>query len=130
MRGFGVAGDRTGQHSQGIRWPYGPCGLITPFNFPLEITGLQLMGGLLAGNKLLVKGDSRVALVAEQLVRDLLDCGLDPHSIELVHADKTHSGMLMEELKDVLRAVQFTGSSRVAQILIKTFNGKVRMEDR
>ena len=130
MRSFGVAGDRNGQHSKGIRWPYGPCGLITPFNFPLEITGLQLMGGLMAGNKIMLKGDSRVSIVAQQLVSDLLQCGLDPESLELVHADKTNAGLLMDEMTNVLRAVQFTGSSRVAEMLMKTFNGKVRIEDR
>ena len=130
MKSFGVAGDRHGQHSKGVRWPYGPSGLITPFNFPLEITGLQLMGGIMAGNKVLVKGDSRVSMVAQQIVSDLLECGLDPECIELVHADKDNSGKLMNELRDTLRVVQFTGSSRVAEMLMETFRGKVKIEDR
>jgi delta 1-pyrroline-5-carboxylate dehydrogenase len=88
------------------------------------------MGGLLSGNKIMVKGDSRVSIVTEQLVSDLLECGLDPHSIELVHADKENAGLLMQEMKSVLRAVQFTGSSRVAELLMETFSGKVRIEDR
>lgn len=130
MKSFGVAGDRTGQHSKGVRWPYGPVGLITPFNFPIEITGLQLMGGIMAGNKVLVKADSRVAIVARQLISDLLECGLDPHCVELVHADKHNAGLLMNDLKDVLRMVQFTGSSKVAESLMETFRGKMRIEDR
>ena len=130
MKSFGVAGDREGQHSKGIRWPYGPTGLVTPFNFPLEILGLQSMGSLMAGNKLMMKGDLRVSLVTQQLVSDLLECGLDPMSLELAHADKDNSGLLMQELSDVLRVVQFTGSSRVAEILLKTYNGKVKIEDR
>ena len=42
-RSFSVPGDHTGQQSQGMRWPYGPVALITPFNFPLEIPGLQVL---------------------------------------------------------------------------------------
>jgi len=46
-----VPGDHEGQVSSGHRWPYGPVALITPFNFPLEIPLLQLMGALYMGNK-------------------------------------------------------------------------------
>ena len=84
----------------------------------------------MAGNKVLVKGDSRVSMVAQQIVSDLLECGLDPECIELVHADKDNSGKLMNELRDTLRVVQFTGSSRVAEMLMETFRGKVKIEDR
>jgi hypothetical protein len=49
-----------GQTSHGMRWPYGPVALITPFNFPLEIPALQLMGALFMGNKPLVHVDHRV----------------------------------------------------------------------
>jgi hypothetical protein len=49
-----------GQTSHGLRWPYGPVALITPFNFPLEIPALQLMGALFMGNKPLVHVDHRV----------------------------------------------------------------------
>ena len=42
-RSFGVPGDHAGQVSQGYRWPFGPVGLITPFNFPLEIPALQVL---------------------------------------------------------------------------------------
>jgi hypothetical protein len=56
-----VPGDHPGQTSNGLRWPYGPVALITPFNFPLEIPALQLMGALFMGNKPLVHVDHRVS---------------------------------------------------------------------
>lgn len=34
--------------------------IITPFNFPLEIPVLQLMGALYMGNKPILKVDSKV----------------------------------------------------------------------
>ena len=47
----------------------GPVVLITPFNFPIEIPILQLMGALYMGNKVLLKVDSKVSLVMEQALR-------------------------------------------------------------
>ncbi|WZZ37243.1 hypothetical protein YC2023_020644 [Brassica napus] len=54
-RSFAVPGNHHGQQSHGYRWPYGPVTIITPFNFPLEIPLLQLMGALYVGNKPLLK---------------------------------------------------------------------------
>ena len=48
-----------GQTSNGLRWPYGPVAVITPFNFPLEIPALQLMGALYMGNKPLLHVDQK-----------------------------------------------------------------------
>ncbi|KAM3567986.1 hypothetical protein VYU27_009880, partial [Nannochloropsis oceanica] len=50
-RSFGVPGDHTGQVSNGYRFPYGPVAIVSPFNFPLEIPLLQIMGALFMGNK-------------------------------------------------------------------------------
>lgn len=66
-RGFSVPGDRYGQQTNGYRWPYGPVVIIAPFNFPLEIPIMQMMGALFMGNKVLLKCDSKVAVVMEQV---------------------------------------------------------------
>lgn len=54
-RGFVQPGDHFGQRSIGVRWPFGPTICISPFNFPLEIPVLQMLGGVFMGNKVLVK---------------------------------------------------------------------------
>jgi 1-pyrroline-5-carboxylate dehydrogenase len=64
-RGFSNPGDRTGQESRGYRWPFGPVVVVAPFNFPLEIPALQVMGALFMGNRPLVKIDSKVSIVFE-----------------------------------------------------------------
>lgn len=51
--------------SNGFRFPYGPVSIIAPFNFPYEIPILQTIGALVAGNKVLLKVDSKVSLVME-----------------------------------------------------------------
>ena len=65
-RGFTVPGDRIGQQSQGYRWPYGPVAVISPFNFPLEIPVLQMMGALFMGNMVTIKPDPKVDLCVDQ----------------------------------------------------------------
>lgn len=59
---FGVSGDHAGQYSVGHRWPYGSVAIITPFNFPLEIPVLQLMGALFMGNKAVLKPSEQVSV--------------------------------------------------------------------
>lgn len=60
-----IPGDHTGQFSTGYRWPLGPVGVITPFNFPIEIPVLQFMGALFMGNKPIVKPDTRCSFPLE-----------------------------------------------------------------
>jgi len=128
-RGFSNPGDRTGQESRGYRWPYGPVVVVTPFNFPLEIPALQVMGALFMGNRPLVKIDSKVSIVFEQFLRMLVRCGLPADTIDLLHCRGETMGKLISEASDVIRLVQFTGSSEVAERVAATVNGAVRLED-
>jgi 1-pyrroline-5-carboxylate dehydrogenase len=128
-RGFSHPGDHLGQESRGYRWPYGPVAVIAPFNFPLEIPALQVMGALFMGNKPLVKVDSKVSVVFEQFLRLLIHCGLPAGDTDLVHCRGSRMGKLLEGARDVIRMVQFTGSRTVAERIAAQFNGMVRLED-
>jgi len=128
-RGFSNPGDRTGQESRGYRWPYGPVVVVAPFNFPLEIPALQVMGALFMGNRPLVKIDSKVSIVFEQFLRFLIHCGLPASDIDMVHCRGENMGKLISEARDTIRLVQFTGSSEVAERVAATVNGAVRIED-
>jgi len=128
-RGFSNPGDRPGQESRGYRWPWGPVCVIAPFNFPLEIPALQVMGALFMGNRPLVKVDSRVSVVFEQFLRLLIDAGLAPEDVDLIHCRGETMGQLLEQAVADLRMVQFTGSSSVAERIAATYHGRVRLED-
>ena len=128
-RGFSNPGDRTGQESRGYRWPYGPVAIIAPFNFPLEIPALQLMGALFMGNRPLIKPEVKVGVVLEQFVRLLIHCGLSPDDLDVLHCPGKTMGALLETAKDDVRLVQFTGSDHVAELISRTVNGAVRIED-
>ena len=90
-RSFAVPGDHPGQMSSGYRWPYGPVVIIAPFNFPLEIPTLQLLGALYMGNKVLLKAESKVSVVMEQLLLLLQECGLPLTDVDFINC----SGMRM-----------------------------------
>jgi 1-pyrroline-5-carboxylate dehydrogenase len=126
-KSFGVPGDHYGQMSVGHRWPYGPVALVTPFNFPLEIPVLQLMGSLFMGNKPVLKPSEQVSFVMEQFLRLLIDCGMDPSDVDFLNC----KGPVAQELITgvPVRVTQFTGSSRVAEMLLKATGGKVKIED-
>lgn len=101
---------------------------ISPFNFPLEIPVLQLMGALITGNKITVKVDSRVSLVIEQFVRLLIECGLPPSDLDLIHSNGINTEKFIRMTPEI-RMLQFTGSSTVAERLSQITNGKIKIED-
>ncbi|GAU32814.1 hypothetical protein TSUD_208820 [Trifolium subterraneum] len=126
-RSFAVPGNHLGQQSHGFRWPYGPVAIITPFNFPLEIPVLQLMGALYMGNKPVLKVDSKVSIVMEQMLRLLHACGLPVEDVDFINCDgKTMNKLLLEANP---RMTLFTGSSRVAEKLAVDLKGRVKLED-
>ncbi|KAH7686533.1 L-glutamate gamma-semialdehyde dehydrogenase protein [Dioscorea alata] len=126
-RSFAVPGNHLGQQSHGYRWPYGPVAIVTPFNFPLEIPLLQLMGALYMGNKPILKVDSKVSIVMEQMLRLLHECGLPKEDADFINTD----GITMNRflLKANPQMTLFTGSSRVAEKLAADLKGRVKLED-
>lgn len=126
-KSFGVSGDHYGQMSTGHRWPFGPVAIVTPFNFPLEIPVLQLMGALFMGNKPVLKPSEQVSIVMEQFLRLLHACGMDPSDVDFLNC----RGPVAQEviIQMPVRLTQFTGSSTVGELLASATHGKVRLED-
>jgi 1-pyrroline-5-carboxylate dehydrogenase len=126
-RGFHVSGDHLGQQSQGYRFPFGACVIVSPFNFPLEIPVLQLMGALFMGNHVTIKAASTVSMVMEEWLRLMLECGMPPEDVNLIHC----SGGVVSSLiaQGEPRMTQFTGSSTVAEELAILTRGKIKIED-
>ena len=123
----GSPGDHDGQSCTSYRWPYGPVLIISPFNFPLEIPVLQLMGALYMGNKPTVKAAEKVSVVMEQFLRLLHHCGLPPRDVDLLNCEGKVASQLLKDAP--IRVTQFTGSSRVGELLSAQTRGKVKIED-
>ena len=67
------------------RRPIGVVGLITPFNFPLAIPTWKMFPALLCGNSVIIKPSEDVPHTVHLLVEILLEAGLPPEVVQLVH---------------------------------------------
>jgi aldehyde dehydrogenase (NAD+) len=92
-----------------VRRPIGICGLIMPFNFPLAIPTWKAFPALLCGNSVILKPSEDVPHTATLLVEILLEAGLPPEVIQLVHGGGEVGAALVEH-PDV-PVISFTGST-------------------
>ena len=68
-----------------FRRPIGVAGIITPFNFPLAIPTWKMFPALLCGNACIFKPAEDVPHTGHVLVEIMLEAGLPPEVIQLVH---------------------------------------------
>ncbi|HYT05475.1 MAG TPA: aldehyde dehydrogenase family protein [Gemmatimonadales bacterium] len=98
-----------------FRRPIGVAGLITPFNFPLAIPTWKMFPALLCGNAVIFKPAEDVPHTAHLLVEILLEAGLPPDVVQLVHGEGSVGKALVEH-PDV-PVVSFTGSTETGAII-------------
>jgi aldehyde dehydrogenase (NAD+) len=99
-----------------FRRPIGVAGLITPFNFPLAIPTWKTFPALLCGNAVILKPAEDVPHTAHLLVEVLLEAGLPPEVIQLVHGQGSVIGRALVEHPDV-PVISFTGSTETGSII-------------
>jgi alpha-ketoglutaric semialdehyde dehydrogenase len=92
------------------RRPIGVAGLITPFNFPLAIPTWKSFPALLCGNAVIFKPAEDVPHTAHLLVEVLLEAGLPPEVLQLVHGQGSVVGRALVDHPDV-HLISFTGST-------------------
>jgi len=99
-----------------FRRPIGVAGLITPFNFPLAIPTWKMFPALLCGNAVIFKPAEDVPHTAHLLVELLLEAGLPPEVVQLLHGEGAVVGRAMVEHPDV-PVISFTGSTETGAII-------------
>src|SRR6266496_31932 len=99
-----------------FRRPIGVTGLITPFNFPLAIPTWKMFPALLCGNTVIFKPAEDVPHSAHLLVEVLIDAGLPPEVVQLVHGQGSVVGRAMVEHPGV-PVISFTGSTDTGAVL-------------
>ena len=97
-----------------VRAPLGVVAAITPWNFPLAIPTWKLAPALVAGNAVVFKPAEDSPLMAVRLVEVLLEAGLPPGVVNLVHGHWEEAGAPLIRHPDVA-LVSFTGSSEVGR---------------
>ncbi|MCD6727730.1 MAG: aldehyde dehydrogenase family protein [Solirubrobacteraceae bacterium] len=92
--------------------PLGVVGLLTPWNFPLNIPNWKIASALLHGNTAVLKASDLTARCAEELVRCYQDAGLPDGVLNFVTGSGSVVGTAIVEHPEVA-AVSFTGSTAV-----------------
>jgi len=83
--GHTVPSELRNKWAMSFRRPIGIAGLICPFNFPLAIPTWKMFPALLCGNSVIFKPAEDVPHTGTLLVEILLEAGLPPEVIQLVH---------------------------------------------
>lgn len=98
------------------RRPIGVAGIITPFNFPLAIPTWKTFPALLCGNAVIFKPAEDVPHTGHLLVEVLLEAGLPPEVVQLVHGQGSVVGKAVIEHPDV-PVISFTGSTETGSLI-------------
>lgn len=102
-----------------FRRPIGVFGIITPFNFPVAVPSWKIFPALLCGNSIIYKPSEDVPHSAHRFVEILLESGLPPECVQLVHGRGETIGQAIVEHPGV-PGLSFTGStgtgSRIGEI--------------
>ncbi len=109
MFGHTVPSELKNKWAMSFRRPIGVAGIITPFNFPLAIPTWKMFPALVCGNSCVFKPAEDVPITGHLFVEILLEAGLPPEAINLVHG-KGEAGAAIVAHPDVA-LVSFTGST-------------------
>jgi aldehyde dehydrogenase (NAD+) len=117
--GHTVPSELRSKWAMSFRRPIGVCGIITPFNFPLAIPTWKMFPALLCGNACVFKPAEDVPHTGHVLVEVMLEAGLPPEVIQLVHGFGETVGKAIVEHPDV-PVVSFTGSTETGRLVGET----------
>src|SRR5688500_17610921 len=108
--GHTVPSELRNKWAMSYRRPIGVAGLICPFNFPLAIPTWKMFPALVCGNSVVFKPAEDVPHTATLLVEILLEAGLPPEVVQLVHGSAEEAGSAIVEHPEV-PLISFTGST-------------------
>ncbi len=108
------------EHTRSVLKPHGVWAVISPFNFPMALSGGPAAGALLAGNTVVMKPSSDAPLMAYLFCRVLREVGVPAGAINLVTGPGDTVGAELEENPEIDGMV-FTGSYEVGMRLYKGF---------
>jgi alpha-ketoglutaric semialdehyde dehydrogenase len=116
LSGRTVPSELRNKWAMSFRRPIGVAGLICPFNFPMAIPTWKMFPALVCGNSVIFKPAEDVPHTGTLLVEILLDAGLPPEVIQLLHGTGEDVGAPLVEHPDV-PLISFTGSTATGSIV-------------
>jgi 1-pyrroline-5-carboxylate dehydrogenase len=120
-RPMGNLGDTT-VHTRSVLKPHGVWAVISPFNFPLALSGGPSGGALVAGNAVVYKPSSDSPLCGVKLAEIAEQAGLPPGVFNMVSGPGETVGVELEE-NEGIDGLLFTGSFEVGfDHIFRTFS--------
>ena len=116
LSGRTVPSELRSKWAMSFRRPIGVAGLICPFNFPMAIPTWKMFPALVCGNSVVFKPAEDVPHTGTLLVEILLEAGLPPEVIQLVHGSGEEVGAPLVEHPDV-PLISFTGSTATGSLV-------------
>ena len=101
-----------------MREPLGVVAAITPFNFPLLLSGSKIAPGLCAGNTIIHKPASGTPLSAIKMAEIMEEAGLPEGVFNLVTGRGSVVGDMLVKHPDIDK-IAFTGSTEVGKGILK-----------
>jgi aldehyde dehydrogenase (NAD+) len=117
--GHTVPSELRSKWAMSYRRPIGVVGLITPFNFPMAIPTWKMFPALVCGNSVVLKPSEDVPHTGHLLVEILLEAGLPPSVVQLVHGRGASAGKALVEHPRV-QVISFTGSTATGSAIGET----------
>ncbi len=119
LSGRTVPSEMPNKWAMSFRRPIGVAGIIAPFNFPLAIPTWKMFPALVCGNSCVFKPSEDVPHTGHLLVEIMLEAGLPPEVIQLVHGVGADVGAPLVNHPDV-PVISFTGSTQTGSLVGET----------
>lgn len=110
--GYTVPSELRDKWAMSYQRPIGVFGIITPFNFPVAIPSWKIFPALLCGNAVVFKPAAVVPHSAHLFVEALLEAGVPPRCVQLVHGAGRAAGRAIVDHPEV-SGISFTGSTEI-----------------
>jgi betaine-aldehyde dehydrogenase len=108
-----------------VREPLGVVGLITPWNFPLNIASWKVAPALACGNTVVLKPAEITPLTSARLGEIVVDAGIPEGVVNVVVGPGRTAGSRMVTHPDI-RKIAFTGSTEVGRSIMEGAAGTIK----
>jgi acyl-CoA reductase-like NAD-dependent aldehyde dehydrogenase len=108
-----------------FREPLGVVGLITPWNFPMNIATWKIAPALACGNTVVLKPAEITPLTSQRLAEIALDAGIPEGVVNVVAGPGRSAGQRMVE-HPAIRKIAFTGSTEVGRSVMRGAAGTIK----
>ncbi len=108
-----------------LREPIGVCGVITPWNAPIDILSKAIAPALAAGNTVVIKPSSITPLGTAEVVKCLADAGFPKGVVNLVLGGGSDVGEAMGKNTRIGK-ISFTGGTETGRSLIRASASNIK----